>query len=69
MLVHEPREPAMAHDRHAPVHAVAQQIDCSHRPLAHSPALAHGCPIAFLPHEPISQVFEPSHSAAPVQLA
>jgi hypothetical protein len=50
-FVHAPIEPASAHERHALVHAVAQQTPCAQFPDAHSPPSEQKAPLGFLPHE------------------
>ena len=40
IALHAPSAPAIPHDRHVPVHAVAQQYPCSQNPVTHSEAAA-----------------------------
>jgi hypothetical protein len=63
-----PWDPASAHDRHTPSHAVAQ-----HRPWAHTPGPSHSSPreqadpMGRLPQDPCTQGRPPAHWALVVQ--
>jgi hypothetical protein len=68
-LVQVPSEPLSAHERQAPVHAVAQQIPCSQKLCMHSSAAEQVAPSGFLPHELPWQEFGDWHWAFIVQAA
>ncbi|MES1205989.1 MAG: hypothetical protein ABUS79_08625, partial [Pseudomonadota bacterium] len=46
-----------------PAQAVAQQTPCAHAPLVQSVSAAHPAPLAFRPHDPLSQVAGATQSA------
>jgi hypothetical protein len=50
-LVQVPSEPLSAHDRHGPVHEVAQQIPCSQKLCMHSAAEEQEAPSGLVPQE------------------
>jgi hypothetical protein len=49
--VHWPMVPLSAHERQAPVQAVAQQMPCAQKPEPHSPGLEQNAPVGFFPHD------------------
>jgi hypothetical protein len=62
-LAQVPALPVSAHDRHVPVHAVAQQTPCAQLPELHSAAAVHTAPLGFFPQLFIVQVLGETHSA------
>ena len=67
--MHCPSLPAIAHDRHVPSQAVAQQTPVTQKPDAQSLALAHAAPGGFGPQLPFTHAAPPTQSALVVQLA
>jgi hypothetical protein len=62
-----PIEPDSAQDRHALVHAVAQQTPCAQLFDVHSSPLEQNAPFGFLPHELPTQTFPEEQFASAVQ--
>jgi hypothetical protein len=62
-LVQVPSVPASAHDRHAPVHALLQQMPWAQKVLMHSLPAVHEEPLAFFPHELLMQELGVRHWA------
>jgi len=54
---HWPMVAAIAHERQAPAHAVAQQTPCAQKPDPHSAACEQNAPAGFVPQLPAAQVF------------
>jgi hypothetical protein len=67
--MHCPSLPAIAHDRHVPVHAVAQQTPVTQKPEAQSLATAHAAPGGLGPQLPFTQTAPPLQSALLAQSA
>ena len=65
--MHWPSLPAIAHDRHVPVHAVAQQTPVTQKPDAQSLAAAQAAPGGFGPQLPFTHAAPPTQSALLVQ--
>jgi hypothetical protein len=65
--VQTPSEPDSAHDRHDPLHAVAQQIPCAQVPDRHSVWVEHEAPLGLRPQELAVQTFPVEHSALVAQ--
>jgi hypothetical protein len=61
--MHCPSLPAIAHDLHVPLHAVAQQSPCSQCADAHSPAAKQGAPGGLGPQLPLTQAAPATQSA------
>jgi hypothetical protein len=66
--VHVPMAPAMAHDRHVPVHELVQQTPCWHRPDWHSVPAPHVTPGSFFEHTPLLQTLPAAQWASVVQV-
>jgi hypothetical protein len=66
--VHAPTLPVTAHERHVPVHAVAQHTPCAQKFELHSTAIVQVAPLGFLPQLIIWQVFGDTHWVLPVQV-
>jgi hypothetical protein len=65
-LAHAPSDPASPHDRHVPVHAVAQQVPCSQNPVWHSLGAPQAMPVGFFAHAPATHTFGAAQSASAV---
>ena len=61
-LVHWPMLEPRAHERHDPVHAVAQHTPCAQKPEAHSLMSEQKAPMGFLPHDCPTQLFGATQS-------
>jgi hypothetical protein len=59
--------PGTAHERHVPVHAVAQQMPCSQNPDMQSDVAAQVPPTDFFPQLPFRHRFPLEHCAFVVQ--
>lgn len=67
--MHWPSLPAIAHDRHVPLQAVAQQMPATQKPDAQSPAPLHAAPGGFGPQLPFTHAAPPTQSALLVHSA
>jgi hypothetical protein len=67
--VHCPIVPVMAHERQAPVQAVAQQTPCAQNVDWHSTLFEQKAPIGFSPQEPALQTFPDEQELLSLQLA
>jgi hypothetical protein len=63
-----PALPGSEHDMHEPVHAVWQQVPCTHRPLPHSPPSPQTAPSGLSPHDPLLHTPGGAQSASAVQI-
>jgi hypothetical protein len=66
--VHCPIVPVIAHDRQAPVQAVAQQTPCAQNVDWHSTLLEQKAPIGLRPQEPAVQTFPVEQEVLSLQL-
>jgi hypothetical protein len=60
MFEQTPSTPA-TQDLHAAVHAWSQQTPCAQNPLLHSAVVVHDAPLAFSPHELLTQTLGDRH--------
>lgn len=63
-----PAEPASAHDRQVPVHAVSQQTPWAQNPDTHEAAVVQAAPGGSLPQLPFAQTLGAVQSALVVQV-
>src|SRR6185436_17728290 len=67
--MHCPSLPAIAHERHVPPHAVAQQTPSTQKPDAQSDAVPQAAPGGFGPQLPFTHAAPPTQSALLAQSA
>jgi hypothetical protein len=67
-LVHVPSVLPSAHDRHAPVQALLQQMPWAQNVLTHSAPEPQEAPLAFFPHERLLHEFGVRHCALVVHV-
>ena len=65
--MHDPAEPAIAHDLQVPLQSLAQQTPCSQKPESQSPATAQVAPTGLRPQLPVVHMFD-RHCALSVQV-